>query len=363
MKYRFLIFILLFTPSIFLLQKQAESQNFTAQSIIDSVVNSNTGLPTGVQEQITVEQIPRIPIPNQPVSIRVTSFLTNLNAAQITWTQDGNQLNSGRGVVSNTVTAPASGQSSVVRITITKEGGGTITQTISLNPADVDLIYEAYTYSHPFYKGKNIFSSESSVMFVAIPSFVGSQGQRIPDNELIYTWKINNAVQQNISGYGKNTFITKGALIERLSRITVDVSAPNSNLVATKTIQLKSQMPELVLYENNPLLGVVYEKAVQGSFLLERPQVDFEGVPYFFSAQTKDDFALRYKWSINGVPVQTKSQDENYMVLRNQKNEDGRAIIRAQLQHVDNLLQTNSVQIELNFKKINEINTNEEFVF
>lgn len=363
MKYRFLLFIILLVPSIFLLEKNANSQNFTTQSLIDSLIDTNTGLPTGVQEQISIEQIPKIPTPGQPVSIRITSYSSNLNKAKITWTQDGTALNSGFGVVSNSVIAPDSGKSSTIKIVIVKESGGTITETIVLNPADVDLIYEALTYSHPLYKGKNKFTSEAEIMFIAVPNFLNINGQPMSIESLVYTWKINGTVQQEISGYGRNMFLTKGGLIERPTNVTVEVSAVNSSLVASKTIQVRSQNPDLVLYENNPILGVVYEKAIQGSFLLDRPQVDFEGVPYFFSATAKDDLNLQYTWSINGVKSLTKSQNENYMLLRNENNTDGRAIISAQIKHANNLLQTNSSRLELNFKKVDNIESNEEFVF
>jgi hypothetical protein len=363
MKYRFSLLIVLFIVSVFLMNQNVQSQELDTQSIIDSLINPSTGLPNEIQEQISVEQIPRIPSPGQPVSIKITSFSTNLNAAQITWTQDGKPLNSGTGVTNNTVTAPSNGQSSTIRITITKTEGGTIIRTITLNPADVDLIYEAFTYAHPFYKGKKMFTSEAEVMFIAVPNFVDTNGRQIPENNLIYTWKINGSVQQEISGYGKSTFITKGTLIERPTNITVDVSATNSNLIATQTIRVSSQAPELILYENNPILGVIYEKAIEGSFLLERPQVDFEGIPYFFSANSKDDLNLSYAWSINGVRSLSKAPNENYMFLRNENNIDGRAIITARLSHLNNILQTASSRLELNFKKVDNTNNNEEFVF
>lgn len=361
MKYRFLVLMLLFLPSIFLIEKNTQlgAQNFDINSIIDP----NTGLPSGVTEQITIEQIPKIPSPGQSVSISITSFSTDLNKAQITWTQDGRSLPSGTGVLNNIVVAPESGKSSTVRISIQKQGGGSVVKTVTLSPAEVDLIYEAQTYTHPFYKGKKLFTSESEVLIIALPNFVGSNGQKLADSNLVYTWKINGNVEQSFSGYGKNTFLAQGSLIERPINVTVEVSAINSNLIASKTINLKTEDVEFVLYENNPILGVVYEQAIQGTFLLERPQVDFEGIPYFFSANYKDDPSLAYAWSINGLKVQTKSQNENYMLLRNENNQEGRAVISTQIKHANKLLQNSAARLELNFKKVDNVNNNEEFVF
>lgn len=358
MKYRVVILIINFLTITLFLSSNAYSQSIDWSGVIDS----NTGLPIGVTEQISVEQIPKIPQPNENVSIRLTSYTTNLNKANITWTQDGKIILSQTGAVVNQIQAPSSGKTTKIIITIVKEKGGTLTKTITLSPADVDLIYEADTYAHPFFKGKKLFTSESFVNVIAVPNFIGSNGKQIPASNLVYSWKTNGTVQQAASGYGKNTFTVKGQLIERPVEVTVDVSAINSTLIATESITLKSTKPELVLYENNPLLGIMYDKAIFGNFLLERSQVDFEAIPYFFSGNTKNDSNILYKWAINGVKVTNKSQNENYLLLQNNNNEEGKAIISATIEHAQNLLQTTKVQLELNFKKVKNKNTTNETV-
>jgi hypothetical protein len=64
-------------------------QNVSSQSIDDfdlsGIIDPNTGLPTGVTEQISIDQEPKIPKPGEMVSIRVTSYLTDLNKAKITF--------------------------------------------------------------------------------------------------------------------------------------------------------------------------------------------------------------------------------------------------------------------------------------
>ena len=326
-----------------------------------TLFDSNTGLPGGIEEQISVVQIPTIPQPGQSVSVQISSYSSDLNKARITWTLDGRVLSSQTGATSLRFTAPQSGDTSRLVITIAKEGGGTITKTIVINPAEVDLIYEADTYAHPFYKGKRLYTSESNVNFIAIPNFVRN-GTKIAASDLVYTWRINGNVRQDVSGYGRNVFSTKGSLIERPMQVSVDVSAVNSTLKATQSISLQSTTPDIALYENNPLLGVVYEKAIEGTFKLERPQVDFEGVPYFFSGANKDDTILNYKWYINGTEVMSKSPNENYMVLQNDKNLEGTAVVNVSLSHTANILQNAKTSLGLDFKKVDNV-SNEEFNF
>jgi len=358
MKYRFIILSTLAVTLFFVQHLFAQTTNFDYSSLFDS----NTGLPTGVDEQISIEQIPQIPLPGETVSIRITSYMTDLNKAKITWTQDGKVILSGTGALTNQIQAPQSGKTTKLVITIQKEGGGVLTHTITISPADVDLIYEAQTYAHPFFKGKRQYTSESVVTFIALPNFIGANGAKIKDSNLVYKWSINGSVQQSISGYGKNTFTTKGTLIERPMQVTVEVSAINSSLLATQSVNLRTTPPELTIYENNPILGVVYEKAISGSFFLNRPQVDFEAIPYFFSGNTKDNSDLVYKWSINGVRVTSKGINENYLLLQNGQNQEGAAVISVALEHAQNLLQTTGAQLELQFKKV-ENTTNENFIF
>lgn len=368
-----ILFVSLFTQDVFSQQatttppgptpQEIYEQNLrNNQDILNNLIDPNTGLPEGIEEQVTIKQLPSIPKPGESVSVQIISYSTDLNKAVITWSLDGKEMYSQTGATRFDFQAPVSGKTSTIVVTIKKENGGVISKSITVSPADVDLIFEAQTYAHPFYKGKRMFTSEAIIDFIAIPNFVNPNGTKIPDLNLVYTWKINGVTQGSLSGYGRNTFTTRGTLIERNNQITVEVSAINSSLKASQSINFRSVTPELVLYENNPILGVVYEKAIQGAFNLERPQVDFEGIPYFYSVDTKDSSLLDFGWTINGTKVISKSPNENYMVLRNDQNIDGKALIGSTLQHTTNILQTTQSYLELNFKKV-ENEPNETFSF
>lgn len=359
MKYSFTVLGLFLVLCVTLFSQDALSQQVFD---VSSLVDPNTGLPTGVEEQISAQQIPSIPKAGERVSIRLTSYLSDLNKANIAWSIDGKIITTQQGATLFEFTAPQSGRTSTITVRIEKDGGGVVSKTFVISPADVDLIYEAQTYAHPFFKGKKRYTSEAVVDFIAIPNFTNSNGTQISATGLVYTWKINGTVQQASSGYGRNILTLKGSLIERPAQVTVEVSAPNSSLKATQSISITSTRPEAVLYENNPLLGIVYEKAIQGTFFLERPQVDFEAVPYFFSAEYKDELALQYQWSINGTRIQSKPTNENYLLLRNDKNEEGKALINLSLMHATNIMQNATASIELDFIKV-ENEPNEQFTF
>lgn len=320
----------------------------SAYSQSSDLFNDSYNLPDGVVEQISTTIIPKIPSPGEQVNITVESFSSDLDKAMISWKSNGKTIKEGRGEKNVSFFAPESGKTLNISLKIQKEGGGVIERSFAFAPADVDIIYEAQTYTPPFYKGKALFTSEANIKYVAMPNFMSANGQKIDPKNLVYTWKINDSVIQNVSGYGKQTFETKGGLIQRPSKIGVEVSATNSELKAKDSVIINVQQPEVILYENNPLLGVIYEKGVFGSFILDRPEVELQSIPYFFSADTKDLSDLDYIWKINGEIAEIGSKS-SYSRFRNDTGKAGRSIISLDIQHFANILQLATTKLDLNF--------------
>ena len=328
---------------------------------IDSFFDSQTGLPTGVVEQISVEVLPKIPNPGDRVLISVESYSTDFNSAYFTWTVDGVVGAEGYGVKSFDFFAPESGRSTTIELSIQKEEGGTLSRRFAFSPADVDIIYEADTYTHPFYKGKALFSSESIIRFVAMPNFV-ENSNRIPASSLVYKWIIDGNVDSANSGYGRNVYTGKGSLIQRPFSVSVEVTAPNSDLTAKNTIFLDDTEPDLVIYEDNPLQGILFENAIQGEFILERPEVVFQAIPYYYSTKNKDDSFIDYSWRMNGERIEFGSTLSS-ISFRNDSGEAGRAIISLDVEHFQNILQAAQASVNLIFSETENVDLENNFEF
>lgn len=318
--------------------------------------DSITGIPDGIIEQISVEILPKVPSPNERVNIFVQSFSSDLNKGYFVWRINGvNQLE-GNGETSFSFSAPESGRSLTVSLFIEKEDGGTITRSFDFSPADVDIVYEAETYTPPFYKGKALFTSESTFRLIAMPNFLSSNGNRVSPNTLIYNWSINGTNIQSQSGYGKRVFRGEGGIVQRPLNVSVEVSASNSGLRAKGDIFLNYSEPEVVLYENNPLLGFISERAISGEFLLERPEIELQAVPYFFSTPQKDSSFINYKWKMNGNDL--LSSGDSFVNFRNDSGEAGRARISLETEHFSKILQITQSVVNLNFEKNDAISEN-----
>lgn len=303
-------------------------------------INSNTGLPEGVEEQISVTILPSVPKPNEVVTISIETYSFDLNKSEISWYINDVLTESGTGLKSFTLQAPESGERMIVRATINKELGGTISKSFTIAPADVDLVWQADTYSPPFYKGKSLFTRQSTITLNAIPNFVNlNTGQTIPSSSLVYEWKYNGDVLPNSSGQGRDRLEITGDIIARPISITVTVSAIGSDLQARTSLTINTFDPEIVLYENNPIYGVMFEKALSGSFMINRNEMEISAVPYSFSAENRDDDTLTYKWLLNGQTIQTYGNRKD-LVFRKTTESTGKANISITTNNEDKFLQT-----------------------
>jgi len=348
MKNKFLILLsaFIFLPVAF---SFAQTPYFDAPEV--NLFNPNTGLPEGIDEQITVTVLPKVPAPNEKVSIKIESYSTDLNMAYFVWKVDGKVSLEGTGKKAFSFFAPNSGTSATISVSAKKAEGGYLERSFNFSPADVDIIYEANTYTPPFFKGKALLTSESTAKFIAMPNFV-ENGKVTNPNELVYKWSLNGTVDAQNSGYGKRVYEKQGSLIQRPFSVNLEVSSLKSNIKAKGSVGVDFVYPELVIYENNPVLGIVFENAVKGNFILERPEIEFQSVPFYFDTAQKDSSFVDYTWKMNGEEIEVGSKSSS-IKFRNETGEEGLSIVSLNAQHFNKILQVATTGVQLNFKKIN----------
>jgi hypothetical protein len=321
---------------------------FDYQDPIETLINKDSGLPLGITEQVSVEVVPEVPVPGQTVNISIKSYSSEFDKANITWRVNNQIISQGTGFRNFSFSAPESGKTLTVKVTVLKQEGGVFEKSFTFSPSDVDLVYEAQTYTPPYYKGKALFTSESSVRFIAMPYFI-ENGVTLNPNNLVYKWSVNGSVIESESGYGKRVFEGQSNLVSRPYNVEVEVSAINSTLKAKKSMLVKNNQPDLVIYESNPYLGVVFERAVTGNFKLSGPELSLQAIPYFYSTKQKDNDSIDYTWKVNGISGVTSSR-QSFITFRNETGEKGRSLITLEAEHFKNILQIATQNINLNFE-------------
>lgn len=310
------------------------------------LAHAQLSLPPGFKEEVLLEMIPKVPAPGQSVTVRAESFSTDLKRATIRWSLTDGQRAEGVGLTTFTFTAPAAGIIQELTVIVVKEDGEELTESRTIATAEVDILLEADTYTPPFYKGRSLFTHQSSVLIAALPNLVVSGETKNP-TQLIYTWEKDDQVIQDASGYGKSSVRFTGSILSRPFYVTVTVEAPNTAVKARKRVLIEPTTPKVIVYENNPVYGSVFERAITNKFRFDREEVGLTAIPYFFSVRSKNDKSLAYAWAENGSVLQDPTLGANLTFTNQGLAKSGVSEIIVGTSHLNNLLQSARINFAL----------------
>ena len=126
---------------------------------------------------IALSLAPIYPSLNQNVNVTINSYTTDLNKAFISWLVNGKESISGVGKKSFSFNTENMTQITV-EAHIETPDGQSVVKTVSINPAEIDMLWEAPdSYAPPFYKGKKFVSQEGTFKVVAMPNIFSQSKQ------------------------------------------------------------------------------------------------------------------------------------------------------------------------------------------
>lgn len=289
---------------------------------------------------------PEYPAAFQDVTASVDSYSADMDRSLISWSLNGKIVQKGMGA--KTFRFKAGKNGSYANLTVSVLFNGVVsTQTMSITPATVDLIWQANSYVPPFYKGKAAFSHQSTIKVVATPNIFTKDGILIPVSKLIYQWKLDKEFVASVSGVGKNTVTFSDTIPVNEKEISVEVSTADSSVKTIGRIFVHSVATRPILYQDTPLTGISYESALPESLNLADSEMKLVVEPYFSSVNTRDSDSLYYAWSLNGkaVPDVTRSS----IVFRVPDTEKGVAQVDVQLTQPSRVFQTSSASLLINY--------------
>lgn len=255
-------------------------------------------------EPLTLTINPSYPRPYSTVVVVPQSSVIDLSSSAVTVTVNGAVVSKGSGAEPAYVTMGGPGTATTVRVTAVN-GEQTYAKTAVLRPADVALVVEPTSTTHPFYEGGSLIASEGGLRLVAIPDLRTSSGAVIPAASLVYTWRNGEQILQGASGIGKSVLTATSPVKYRDARITVTVTTQDRSVVAEATVLISPSDPILRVYRNDPLLGPLYGTALPESVTLAGAEETFRAVPYYFSEKPA------VTWTVNNT---TGDTDEDITV-------------------------------------------------
>lgn len=272
--------------------------------------------PTQITDRdIGVVLSPESPGPNQNVTITLESFSTNLNKANITWSVDDKEKLTGIGKTKFSLTSPNIGSKITVSIAIIVSEGTRVDKKIIIEPAQVDILWEASnSYVPTFYKGKAFATQESQVKVVALPVDT-DMGVR-PETK-VYNWKKNFKADTFNSGYGKYAYTLRNSYLDLTDNVSVNVSTVEGG-GSSGSLSLAYQKPKILFYEISPIYGTLYNQLLNSGFYLRKGETSIVAEPFYFSKKNGSITStnLSYSWQVNNQSVATP-EIPNVLTVRN----------------------------------------------
>lgn len=239
---------------------------------------------------------PEIPGPYEKVVANISGYVIDIDRAEVYWYQNEEIKKQGIGERSFEFTVGGIGSETVINVVIVTFEGQRIDKQLIIRPIEVDLLWEADSYTPPFYRGKAHPTSKSSLNVVAIPNT-----PNLAETNFLYTWKEGFFnIAKNYSGYERNFYKLESQLAPYRRSVDVEAVSLDKSLRAKNQVFIESVEPELVPYQNLPLSGVNYSKRLTSPTELSSDELVVTIEPFFFDTGAVLKNELRYQWTANG---------------------------------------------------------------
>ena len=283
---------------------------------------------------LSIVFMPATPRPGEAVTVSVQSSLLNIRDSDVLWEANGKKIAQGKGASSASVTAGALGAETTIVVTVAAQDGMSATAEAVIIPTELDLLVDSDSYTPPFYRGAPRPSAGTSLRLQAFPRFKRGSAM-IPAGELIYTWRRGGEVLGGISGRGKAAAVIPVEHIFGVDLISVEVRSADDRLAQVSSVSVAAQVPVLALYENHPLYGVLYHRALPNTASVSGAEATFTAVPLFAQARSVYDPALQFDWRVNSAEIPANPKNPGELTI-NAENSSGVAFIELGVTHATN---------------------------
>jgi len=270
---------------------------------------------------------PENPGVNEEVIVTLESNSIDLGLSNITWLLNKSVRLVGVGERRARFTVGSLGSMYNLEVLVDTDVGERFTKSVLIEPREVNIVWEAFSYTPPYYKGKALAPSAGLITFVAMPEIADSGGNKIDPKKLVYTWNQSGVVLGGSSGVGKQSIVLQNELLREESLIvSVSVSTQNGSVRVRGSAVVPIHAQEVLIYEKRPLEGVVYSSVLQSPYNFAADEIIFRAEPYFFSLEDVFGRLLKYRWRVNRKDIAVPQEEQgNEITFRREGVEVGQA--------------------------------------
>jgi hypothetical protein len=212
------------------------------------------------------------------------------------------------------------------------------------------MIWESKTYTPPFYKGKSLYSPESSLVLNAINL---DQENPLTNTYSKYTWSVDGTVKGDESGVGYSSYVFQGNILKSEPLFSVVIEGINSfkdknknNSYSNETsLRVQAFDTEIISYEKSPLLGILFNKTIGKEFVLDKDEATLVSYPLYYSLSSS--LSGIYSWFVNDVKININSNEVSFK----KKTEGERSRLSLKIKNSDSLLQSTGILYIINTSK------------
>lgn len=313
-------------------------------ALAQSISTSTMAALTAAQQQgpaFTISVDPRYPQPRSQATISLLSSTLDLSNAIVDASVSGKDVYQGS-VQPFTVQLGATGTVTNVKVIITS-AGNKYTQTVSIQPQDVALIAEPISSAPILYPGKPLVPIEGSVRVVAVANMQDAKGKILDPGTLSYLWTVDGTQIADSSGIGKEAVLVASPLEYRSRTVSVAVMSQDGSLVGGADLSLSAEEPSVHIYENDPLLGILFDHALSDQYSISDSEDTLYAAPFSFPT---NNGAPLLQWFLNGDVAQTG----NSITLKPTGNGSGNASLSITATGNDSTMATADLSLLFNIR-------------
>lgn len=296
------------------------------------------------EDPVELQTVPENPAPNQNVVVRARNLSGSLGSASFVWRVNGQVVDQGIGVDSISTQTGGVASATSISVTITNESGVTIERSLVLRPASIEIVWEADTYTPPFYIGRPLPNGESAITALAVPNVV-QNGVRVSASNMVYRWYVGSSQSPYRSGYGLNTVTLLPPQFENTFFVRVVAETRDGTIRAEAATQVVLTRPEITIYERAPLLGVRFDQATMAETSLAEDEKTFVAFPLYVNNLDIPE----YTWTVGGREAAQTGRTVRELTLRRENDAGGRVRVSFELKNVAALFEEARTSFLLNF--------------
>ena len=163
---------------------------------------------------------------------------------------------------------------------------------------------------------------------------------KISNKDLNFKWTRDNNVLGDNSGKGQSSIIVSSIIPVRDINIQVEILDNLGNTMAINSKLITKNDPDILFYENSPLYGILYNKAIATSYYLgTKEELTIVAKPFSFSFLNDVAVEAIYKWYVNGVFVSPSAKTNELILRQTTAGTKGTASVLLDLKNINKINQ------------------------